>query len=146
MTSITDEQLDALTEKIIGCAINVHDALGPGLLESVYRDCLAIELRAENLRVLCEEHVGLSYRGQPVADGLKIDLLVEQQVIVEVKSVERLHPVHQAQVITYLRLTGCPAGLLMNFNAVSLKAGLKRLEHPDRYVRGRKPGSTSPKN
>ena len=115
-------------------------AHGPwtGLLESVYRDCLAIELRAQNLRLECERIIALTYRGHVVADRLKVDLLVEGQVIVEVKSVERLHPVFQAQLITYLKLTGCPAALLMNFNALSLKAGLKRLVHPERYVRGRK--------
>jgi GxxExxY protein len=119
--------------------IAVHNTLGAGLLESIYRECLTIELRAENLKVLTEHPVPIMYRGQTVANALKIDVLVEQRVVVEVKSVERLHPVHQSQVLTYLKLTGCPAGLLMNFNSVSLKAGLKRLVHPDRYIRGRKP-------
>ncbi|HEV3486709.1 MAG TPA: GxxExxY protein, partial [Vicinamibacterales bacterium] len=81
-----------------------------------------------------ERRVKVVYRGRPIADRLQIDLLVEQKVIVEVKSLERLNPVHQAQVITYLKLTGCPAGLLMNFNSTSLRSGLKRLDHPDRYI------------
>jgi GxxExxY protein len=92
-------------------------------------------LRAENLRVERERRVSLEYKGQRVTGKLKLDLLVENSVIIEVKAVERIHPVHQAQVITYLKLTGYPAGLLMNFNTTSLRAGLKRLDHPDRYVR-----------
>ena len=135
MDTPTANQIELLTERIIGCAIAVHRTLGPGLLESVYRDCLIIELRAENLRVEHERRVRLDYKGQRVTGNLTLDLLVEDSVIIEVKAVERLHPVHQAQVITYLKLTGCPAGLLMNFNMTSLRAGLKRLDHPDRYVR-----------
>jgi GxxExxY protein len=135
MTYSPDEQIESLTQRIIGCAITVHRTLGPGLLESVYRDCLIIELRAENLRVEHERRVRLEYKGQRVTGKLKLDLLVENSVIIEVKAVERIHPVHQAQVITYLRLTGYSAGLLMSFNTTSLRAGLKRLDHPDRYVR-----------
>jgi len=123
--------IDELTELVIGCAIAVHRMLGPGLLESVYRDCLVIELTLAGLTVSVEHCVPIAYRGQRVRDDLRIDLLVDGRLIVEVKSVDRLHPVHQAQVITYLRLTGCPAGLLLNFNAPSLRAGLKRLDHPD---------------
>lgn len=82
-----------------------------------------------------ERRVSLTYRGQSVGDNLKMDLLVEGCVIVEVKAVDSIHPVHLAQVITYLKLTGCPAGLLMNFNVTSLRAGLKRLVHPDLYVK-----------
>ena len=79
----------------------------------------------------------LEYKGQRVHGELKLDLLVEECIVVELKAVERLHPVHLAQVITYLKLTGCPAGLLMNFNATTLKSGLKRLDHPDWRVRKR---------
>ena len=79
--------------------------------------------------------VNLEYKGRRIRNTLRLDLLVEGVVVVELKSVERLHPVHSAQVITYLKLTGCPAGLLMNFNETSLRAGLKRLDHPDRHVR-----------
>jgi GxxExxY protein len=126
--------IDELTELVIGCAIEVHRALGPGLLESIYRDCLEIESRAQGLRVTPEHRVPIRHRGQRVLDDLKIDLLVDGRLVVEVKSAERLHPVHQAQVITYLKLTGCPAGLILNFNATSMRAGLKRLDHPDIYA------------
>lgn len=134
MDNTSDDEIDALTEKIIGCAIAVHTELGPGLLESIYRDALAIELELQKLRFESERRVKVAYRGRPIAERLQIDILVEQKVIVEAKAVERLNPVHQAQVITYLKLTGCPAGLLMNFNSTVLRAGLKRLDHPDRYI------------
>ena len=96
---------------------------------------MIIEMGREHLRVESERHIPLDYKGQHISGWLKLDLLVDGCVIVESKAVERLHPVHSAQVITYLKLTGCPAGLLMNFNATTLKAGLKRLDHPDRYVK-----------
>ena len=127
--------VDALTDKVIACAIAVHRELGPGLLESVYRDCLVCELTLQNIEVERERRVPIEYRGRRIRDDLKLDLVVERSLVIEVKAVERLHPVHQAQVITYLKLSGFPAGLLMNFNAASLRAGLKRLDHPDRYTR-----------
>ena len=127
--------LEELTEKIIGCAIEVHQLLGPGLLESVYRECLIIELTQQGLRVDSELSLHLDYKGQRIGGGLRLDLLVNTSVVVELKAVESLHPVHSAQVITYLKLSGYPAGLLMNFNSTTLKAGLKRLNHPDRYVK-----------
>jgi GxxExxY protein len=126
--------IDELTELVIGCAIAVLRVMGPGLLESVYRDCLVIELTIAGLRVSVEHRVPLEYRDQRIRDDLRIDLLVDGRLIVEIKAVDRLHPAHQAQVITYLKLSGCPAGLLLNFNASSLRAGLKRLDHPDIYA------------
>lgn len=128
-------ELDALTEKVIGCAIEVHRTLGPGLLESVYRECMIIEMLGQQLSVQSERHVPLEYKGQRIKGQLKLDLLVEGCVVVELKSVDHLHPIHLAQVITYLKLTGYPAGLLMNFNSTTLRAGLKRLDHPDRYMK-----------
>jgi GxxExxY protein len=128
-------EVEELTERIIGCAIEVHRILGPGLLESVYRECMIIELRREHLRVNSERQISLDYKGERISSGLELDLLVESCIVVELKAVERIHPIHLAQVITYLKLTGYPAGLLMNFNATTLKAGLKRLDHPDRYVK-----------
>ncbi len=133
---ITDgPEIEELTEKIIGCAIEVHRVLGPGLLESIYRECLIIELTRQGLRVDTELSLNLEYKGEPIRQRLRLDLLVNTSVVVELKAVESLHPVHSAQVITYLKISGYPAGLLMNFNSTTLKAGLKRLQHPDRYAR-----------
>jgi len=133
--TVSPEEIEDLTEKIIGCAIEVHRILGPGLLESVYRECLIIEMRREHLRFNSEQHVPLDYKGQRIDGRLKLDLVIDGCVVVELKAVEHLHPIHLAQVITYLKLTGCPAGLLMNFNSTTLRAGLRRLYHPDRYVK-----------
>lgn len=132
-TMLTDAEVDALAERVIGCAIAVHDALGPGLLESVYRECLTIELRLAGMKVEVERRLPLVYKGHRVADALKIDLLVEGVLVLELKAVERLHPVFQAQAISYLKLSGCPAGLILNFHAGSLRAGLHRVNHPDRH-------------
>ena len=127
-------EIELLTERVIGCAIEVHRRLGPGLLESIYSDCLIIELELSSIRYQREHRVAVEYKGRRVAGALKIDLLVEGILVVELKAVDRIHPVHLAQVITYLKLTGCPAGLLLNFNATTLKAGLRRLYHPDKYI------------
>lgn len=133
----TPAEIEALTEKIIGCAIEVHRTLGPGLLESVYQECLIIELKDHQLTVQSDRQVRLEYKGHRIRGDLRLDLVVEDCVVVELKSVERLHPVNVAQVITYLKLTGCPAGLLINFNSTTVRAGLKRVDHPDRYVKKR---------
>ena len=129
--------IDELTELVIRCAIAVHKALGPGLLESVYRDCLVIELRANGLTVEVEKRIAVIDRGQQVRDGLRIDILVDGRLVLEIKAVDRLHPVHQAQVITYLKLGGFEAGLIFNFNSTSLRSGLKRVDHPDVYEQRR---------
>jgi GxxExxY protein len=127
--------LESLTQKIIGCAIEVHRVLGPGLLESIYRDSLVIELRLQHLAVESDRSVHLDYKGHRLASMLRLDLVVEATVVLELKAVETILPVHSAQVITYLKLSGCPAGLLMNFNSTTLRAGMKRLDHPDLYVK-----------
>jgi GxxExxY protein len=127
--------VEALSERVIGCAIEVHRTLGPGLLESVYRDCLCLELREAQLRVDGGARMPLRYKGHIIGSELKLDLLVEGCLVVELKAIERLHSIHLAQVITYLKLTGCPVGLLMNFNSTTLIAGLRRLDHPDRYIK-----------
>jgi GxxExxY protein len=132
------DAIEALAHQVIGCAIEVHRIIGPGLLESVYRECLVVELRERRLSVECDVLVPIVYKDRKLLSPLKIDLLVERCVVVEVKAVERLHSIHAAQVITYLKLTGHPAGLLINFNEVLLKNGLRRLDHPDRYLRGKK--------
>lgn len=123
---------EALTGHIIACGIEVHNAFGPGLLESVYRKALVIELRAQGLRVEEKRRVPLTHRGI-ATDYLEIDILVEEVVVVEVKAVAAYVPVHSAQVVTYLKLTGCPVGLLMNFNVKRLADGIRRLVRPDLY-------------
>jgi GxxExxY protein len=130
-----DPAIDALCERVIGCAIAVHEVLGPGLLESVYRECLFIELGAHGLSRESEVAVPIRYRGQRVRDDLRIDLLVEAVVVVEVKALEMLHPVHRAQLLTYLKLANKPAGLLINFNVPLLKQGLRRIDHPEIYAK-----------
>jgi GxxExxY protein len=99
------EEIDALTERIIGCGIEVHRLLGPGLLESVYRVCLTLELKDHGLLVKIAHPDHLGYKGRRLRSELKVDLLIEGKVVVELKSIERFHPVHLAQVITYLKLT-----------------------------------------
>jgi GxxExxY protein len=122
------EQLNAITEKIIGGAIEVHRALGPGLLESSYDSCLAFELADRGLQVERQKSLPLTYHGRPLDIGYRLDLLVEQLVVVEVKAIERLEPVHHAQVLSYLRLSGCTVGLLINFNVKWLtQDGIKRI-------------------
>lgn len=109
--------------------------MGPGLLESLYRECMLIELAEAGMDVECERVVAVDYKGRPLRTRLRLDMLVETAVVLELKAVDGLRPVHSAQVMTYLRLTGHQAGLLINFNEVTLRAGLKRLDHPQRYVR-----------
>lgn len=109
--------------------------MGPGLLESIYQECLLVELQREGLRVEREHAVPVDYKNRRLASRFVIDLVVERSVVVEVKAIEFVKPVHKAQVISYLKLTGIPAGLLINFNNVTLAAGISRLDHPARYVR-----------
>ncbi|MDX2168055.1 MAG: GxxExxY protein [Deltaproteobacteria bacterium] len=116
-----------VTEVIIGGAIEVHRALGPGLLESVYEECLAMELKLRGMRFERQRPVTLEYKGHRLGVDLRIDLLVEDLVIVELKAVEKLSPIHDAQLLTYLRLTHRSLGLLINFNVPLLKDGLRRL-------------------
>jgi len=129
---------EQLTEAIIECSMDVHTAFGPGLLESVYQKCVAIELRAQGFRVETERCVSLTYRNVTFEHAFRLDIIVEDLVVLEIKSVKALESVHEAQVITYLKLTGYPIGLLMNFNATLLKHGLKRLVHPDIFAESRR--------
>jgi len=126
---------EELTDRIIGCGMRVHDEIGPGVFESVYEACLLLELRAARLQVEQGRPTSLSYRGQQLHQVFIPDLIVEGVVIVEVKAVDRLAPVHQTQLITYLKLTGCPVGLLMNFQTHRLKSGIKRVVRPDLFSR-----------
>lgn len=120
-------ELNEITEKIIGCAIKVHRSLGPGLLENTYEVCLAHELAKSGLRVRTQVGLPVIYDGIRLDAGYRIDLLVEEAIIVELKAVESFHPIHEAQVISYLKLSGKKIGLLINFNVKLLKSGIKRL-------------------
>ncbi len=116
-----------LTGKIIDCAVAVHKELGPGLLESAYEECLFFELNSIGLDVVRQLPMPLIYKGHRMDIGYRIDLLVEEKVIIEVKAIDSINPVHQAQIMTYLKLSGCRIGLLINFNVDYLKDGIRRL-------------------
>ena len=118
-----------ITEAVIGSAIEVHKHLGPGLLESAYEVCLAYEIATRGLKVVRQLQVPVRYKEVHLDCGYRVDLLVEDLVVVELKVVERLEPIHDAQVLTYLRLSGCQIGLLLNFNTPILRDGIKRLVH-----------------
>ena len=116
-----------ITERVIGAAIEVHRTLGPGLLEAAYEECLCYELSQAGLRFTRQTPLPVLYKGIRLQCGYRIDLVVEDLVIVEVKSAEAVLPVHQAQLLTYLRLTGKKVGLLINFGDVTLKRGIRRV-------------------
>jgi GxxExxY protein len=117
---------DALTEKIIGCAIEVHRTLGPGLLEATYEAALCVELKLAGLKFQKQLVIPVNYKNQPVGE-YRLDLVVADQVVVEIKSVDRFDPIFEAQLLTYLKITGLKRGLLLNFNSRLLKDGVKRL-------------------
>ena len=119
-------QQRALTERIIGLAIEVHRFVGPGLLESVYRECLCLELEQAGIRFETEVAVPVVYKGSTIPLGFRADILVHGVVMVEVKALASLLPAHEAQILTYLRMSGIRVGLLMNFHAKLLKDGLLR--------------------
>ena len=122
MNSTTNE----LTHAVIGMAIEVHRELGPGLLESAYEECLADELRQSTLKFARQKPVPVTYKGLELDCGYRIDLLVEDQLVIELKSVEELIPLFDAQVLTYMKLADKTIGLLINFNVPALKLGLRR--------------------
>jgi len=115
-----------LTGVIVDCAIIVHKLLGPGLLESAYEECLYFELQNKDLHLSKHLPMPLIYKDRKLDIGYRIDLLVEDKVVVEIKSVDLLNPIHTAQLMTYLKLSGCRIGLLINFNVIFLKEGIKR--------------------
>jgi GxxExxY protein len=120
------------SRQVIGACIEVHRHLGPGLLESVYRECLRYELSEMRLEFVMEQPLPVHYKGVNLDIGYRLDVVVENKLIVEIKAVERLLPIHQAQLLTYLKLANVPIGLLVNFNAPTLKEGLRRLTRKDR--------------
>ena len=120
-------EFDSLSNRVIGGALEVHRALGPGLLESAYAKALAYELAMAGLVVRTEVEVPIEYKGVKLGTGFRLDLLIDETLIVELKSAEKLAPLHEAQLLTYLKLTHLKTGLLINFNVPLLKNGLKRL-------------------
>jgi GxxExxY protein len=126
-----EDELGSLSGRVIGAAIAVHRQLGPGLLESAYEECLGFELAWNGIAYDRQVPLPLEYRGHRLDCGYRIDLVVERQLIIELKTVERILPIHAAQVLTYLRLTRLPLALLINFNVVLLKQGLRRFALTD---------------
>lgn len=126
-TETTERQKDPMTAAVIGAAIEVHPALGPGLLENAYEECLCHELHLQQIAFERQVSLPVSYKAVKQDCGYRLDLVVQRRLIVEIKAVDALHPLHQAQLLTYLKLSGLRLGLLLNFNSAVLKDGIKRL-------------------
>ncbi len=122
-----DPETEAVAKHVLDAAFRVHSELGPGLLESVYETCLTWELESQGIEVLRQVAIPIRYRGRELTPGLRLDMVVSGQVIVETKAANALVPIHQAQLISYLKLVNLRLGLLLNFNVVSMKDGIKRL-------------------
>ena len=120
-------QIDELSYKVIGCAMEVHKTLGPGLFENIYEQALVHELTLNGIPVKTQVEIEINYKGTNLGNGLRLDVLVDNTLIVELKSVEELKPLHHKQLLTYLRLTDKRIGLLINFNTENLKDGIKRI-------------------
>ncbi len=138
------EDIEAIAKDIVDAAIKVHKTLGPGLLESAYQTCLAYELRDRGRKVVTEITLPITYNGQVIETGYRIDMLVDERIIVENKTVDALSSIHEAQLITYLKLSNCHIGFLLNWNVRLMKAGIRRIVHnlesPSPYP---KPNSSS---
>ncbi|MDP6779919.1 MAG: GxxExxY protein [Candidatus Latescibacteria bacterium] len=119
-------EFDELSNRVIGCALEVHKALGPGLLESTYEQCLAHESSLKGVQFKLQHPLPVEYKGVRLDCGYRIDLLIEDTLIIELKSVDRIMAVHEAQLLSYMKLAGVKTGLLMNFNVTRLKNGIKR--------------------
>jgi GxxExxY protein len=126
-------RVNQVSGAVVSSAMHVHAVLGPGLLESAYQACLAHELRKRSYTVATQVGLPLVFHGERIELGYRIDLIVENMVVVEVKSVEAIHPVHQAQLLSYMRLSGIGLGLLINFNVKSLRDGIKRMVEGDNW-------------
>jgi GxxExxY protein len=119
--------IECLAAHVVDSAVKVHTALGPGLLESAYQRCLIHELRRRGLKVESEIPIPIQYEGLAIDAGYRADLRVEELIIVENKAVDSIQPIHQAQLLTYLKLTGCPLGFLLNWNVARMKDGIRRM-------------------
>ena len=136
-----------LTQKVIGCAMKVHSALGPGLLESAYQECLFFELVKAGLFVEKQKPMPLVYSEVKLECGYRVDLMVERRLILEIKSVEAINDIHLAQVLTYLKLADCRLGLIMNFNVLHLRDGIRRVVYQyDDSATSAKPSASSAVN
>ena len=120
-------RFDELSKKVIGCAIEVHRNLGPGLLESTYEQCLAHELKCAGIPFMLQHPLPVNYNGVKLDCGYRVDLFVNNKIIIELKSIDRILPIHEAQLLTYMKLAGVKIGLLMNFNVQFMKDGIKRM-------------------
>jgi GxxExxY protein len=129
MPAALPEEVEALSRAVVDGALKVHRALGPGLLESVYEACLQHELGKRGIEAARQRNLPIVYDGLKLEGGLRLDLLVADRLIVEIKAVDALLPIHKAQLLTYLRLSGLRHGLLINFNVVRLKDGIQRVAH-----------------
>jgi GxxExxY protein len=116
-----------LTHRVIGCAIELHRELGPGLVESLYEACLCDELADAGLRFARQQQLPVVYKNRPLSGHFQLDIVVDDALVLEIKSVHQVHPIHEAQLMTYLRLGGFPLGLLLNFNTVLMKDGVTRV-------------------
>src|SRR5690348_3759850 len=129
MEMAVSEQYTQLTEQIIGAAMRVHTQIGPGLLESAYEACLAFELTSSGLAVERQKPLPVVYRDVQLDCGYRLDLVIQDAIVVEIKSVDALIPIHTAQILSYLKLSGYHVGLLINFNVLHLRSGIKRILH-----------------
>lgn len=121
------DEIDKLSNKVIGLAIEVHRNLGPGLLESVYQQCLAYELSKNNIEFVSEHNIPVKYKEVNIDCGFRADIIVAGNIILEIKAVNKILPIHEAQLMTYLKITGIKLGLIINFNVTLLKQGIKRI-------------------
>ena len=122
-------ELEQIAKQIVHCAIKVHKTLGPGLLESVYQKCLAYELEQTGLIVKCEVPVPVQYGGVKIDAGFRADMIVANSIIIENKTVEQIAPIHEAQLLTYLKITNLNIGFLLNWNVTLMKNGIRRIVH-----------------
>ncbi len=125
-TKSTKMEFDDLSRSVIGCAIEVHRTLGPGLLESAYEQCLAFELKSQGIEFVLQQPFSIAYKDVHLDCGYRVDLLVARKLIVELKSVDEVKGIHEAQLLTYMKLAGIKTGLLINFNVPLLKDGIRR--------------------
>ncbi len=127
MQSRITQDLNQLSNQVIGLSIDVHKELGPGLLESVYEDCLCYELKSSKIRFERQKYFPIIYKNTQIANGFRLDIVIENSLLLELKTVEKILPIHEAQILTYMKLSEITLGLIINFNVPILKNGIKRI-------------------